>query len=59
MKAQNGSKGMSDSQVEASVPFKVYNVSKLEAEQSLNRFVDRYIPGYVFFWRRRDRRLSR
>lgn len=46
MKAHNGGAGMRDDEVKASVP----TAPRLSSEYLPSvRFVDRYIPGYVFF----------
>lgn len=51
MKARNGGKGMTDSQVEASVFALVYIYRSYFHKLTFHfsSFVDRYIPGYVFF----------
>ncbi len=46
MKSLNGGKGMTDQQVEAYVSRCTFDVALCS---SSTRFVDRYIPGYVFF----------
>lgn len=46
MKAHNGGVGMSDDRVKTSVPTALLLPAKY---LTLVRFIDRYIPGYVFF----------
>ncbi len=47
MKAKNGGQGMSDDAVKSFVIFCPYRC--YEFNGASNSFVDRYIPGYVFF----------
>ena len=46
MKARNGGKGMSDEQIQGYVQFQLVGRG---SDGGFCRFVDRYIPGYVFF----------
>lgn len=52
MKAHNGGRGMSDSAVKSFVSL---SISRHTYSLPASRFVDRYIPGYVFFGDSPDR----